>query len=100
MKSSEITKVERVCTGARTRRARRQGREAAGAAQRHLSDDVTVAAMPTADRTTLILPRLAMRSVPHDGDVVFSTDATLQPAIAIGPSKQKVFRQLWGAREG
>src|ERR1700719_75768 len=31
--------------------------------------------------------RLAMRSVPHGGDVVFSTDATERPAIATGPSE-------------
>ena len=28
--------------------------------------------------------KLSMRSVPHDGDVMFSTDATERPAIATG----------------
>src|SRR5207302_4282419 len=32
--------------------------------------------------------RLAMRSVPHGGDVVFSTDATERPAIATGPASE------------
>src|SRR6478672_506409 len=32
--------------------------------------------------------RLAMRSVPHDGDVVFSTDATGRPAVATGPARE------------